>query len=319
MNPLGLESRWLRWLLAIIIVVVLVVGKLGYLQPLRAWLDVDALSISVGNIRFTAYRVLEAIFAVLAIFWLASVISATGERRLKAITYIQPGNKALIVKIWQIFLYLVVFFTTMKVLGIDWGTLAVLGGALGIGIGFGLQKIASNFISGLILLFEKSVEEGDLVEMNDGVYGYLRHTGARYSLVETFDGKEVMIPNEDFITNRVVNWTYSNARGRAEVRIGVAYDSDIEKVMELMLGAAKAHPRCSVEPAPQCYLQEFGDNSVNFLLYFWVDDVTNGRFEPMSDVMRTIWHEFKKHNISIPFPQRDIHIKSHINHPEALR
>ncbi|WP_051548241.1 mechanosensitive ion channel family protein [Sneathiella glossodoripedis] len=119
-----------------------------------------------------------------------------------------------------------------------------------------------------------------------------------------------MIPNEDFITNRVTNWTFTNPKGRVEILIGVSYNSDIEFARELILQAATENERCSKDPAPQCYLREFADSSVNFLLYFWVDDVTEGRFEPQSDVMRAIWRKFKEHNIEIPFPQRDVHIKS---------
>lgn len=124
-----------------------------------------------------------------------------------------------------------------------------------------------------------------------------------------------MIPNEDFITNRVTNWTFSNSKGRVEINIGISYESDIEKAMELILEAAKEHPRCVDDPEPTCYLREFADSSVNFLLFFWVADVTEGRFEPKSDVMRSIWKKFKEHNITIPYPQRDLHIKN----PEALK
>ena len=165
------------------------------------------------------------------------------------------------------------------------------------------------------MLFEKSVENDDLVELTDGTYGYIRHTSARYTLIETFEGKEIMIPNEDFITNRVTNWTYTNSKGRVAINIGVSYESDIEKAMELILEAAKEHPRCVDEPSPSCYLEEFADSSVNFILFFWLADVTEGRFEPRSDVLRSIWKKFKENNIVIPYPQRDLHIKN----PEALQ
>ncbi len=124
-----------------------------------------------------------------------------------------------------------------------------------------------------------------------------------------------MIPNEDFITNRVTNWTYTNSKSRVAINIGVSYESDIEKAMELILEAAKEHPRCVDEPSPSCYLEEFADSSVNFILFFWLADVTQGRFEPRSDVLRSIWKKFKENNIVIPYPQRDLHIKN----PEALQ
>ena len=203
----------------------------------------------------------------------------------------------------------------LDVLGIDLTAFAVVGGAIGIGIGFGLQKITSNFISGLILLFEKSVEEGDLIELNDGTIGYVRSTGARYTLIETFESREIMIPNEDFITNRVTNWTFSNSQGRIEINIGVAYGSDLDQVSEILINAAKEHPRCSKQPAADSFLVDFGDNSINFTLYFWVDDIVEGLKRPKSDVLFSIWRKFKDNNIEIPFPQRDVHIKN----PEAIK
>jgi small-conductance mechanosensitive channel len=134
-------------------------------------------------------------------------------------------------------------------------------------------------------------------------------------LFETFDGKEIMIPNEDFVTTRVINWTYSNTKGRVAINIGVSYKSDIKKARELILEAAREHERCSQDPEPTCFLREFADSSVNFLLFFWVDDIIKGRYQPQSEVMFAIWDKFAENNIEIPFPQRDVHIKN----PEALK
>jgi small-conductance mechanosensitive channel len=184
-----------------------------------------------------------------------------------------------------------------------------------VGIGFGLQKITSNFISGLILLFEKSVEEGDLIELNDGTVGFVRNTGARYTLVETFDSKDIMVPNEDFITNRVTNWTFKNSSARVETRISVAYDSDVEAVRNLILSTALEHNRCCSDPAPQCHLDAYGADGLEFVLYFWVADVTLGRMDVKSDILRALWQKFKAQGIVIPFPQRDIHV-THIGEPQ---
>lgn len=307
------------WIAKVLLIVFVVgffsLGFLDYLQPIKVFLDSDGLSFKIGETRFSAYLVIKAIITIVMLFWLTGIFSEFGEKRIKTIKGIKASNKALITKAFQIFVYFFGFIIGLDVLGIDLTALAIFSGAVGIGIGFGLQKITSNFISGLILLFEKSVENDDLVELADGTYGFIRHTGARYTLIETFEGKEIMIPNEDFITNRVTNWTFSNSKGRVEINIGVSYESDIEKAMELILEAAKEHPRCVDDPEPTCYLREFADSSVNFLLFFWVADVTEGRFEPKSDVMRSIWKKFKEHNITIPYPQRDLHIKN----PEALK
>jgi len=215
----------------------------------------------------------------------------------------------LVLKLAQIVIYLVAFLVGLDFVGIDLTTLTVFSGAVGIGLGFGLQKIASNFISGLILLMEKSIEEGDLIELSDGTFGYIRRASARYTLVETFDSKEILVPNEDLITSRVVNWTFSNSSARIEIELGVSYDSDIDLAHDLIIAAARENPRCAIAPEPACFLRSFGDSSVNFTLHFWVEDVTLGRWPTQSEVMFSIWRKFKDNGIEIPFPQRDLHIK----------
>lgn len=310
-----LRTRAARWSVALFVAVLVALGSLGYLDPVKELLDSEALTFKIGSVSLSLYKLLRSLAVLIVLFWVASMLSAMGEKRLKKIKKMKASNRELLIKGFQASVYVLMFFIGLDVVGIDLTALAVVGGAIGIGIGFGLQKVTSNFISGLILLFEKSVEEGDLVELSDGTCGFVRHTGARYTLIETFDSKEVMIPNEDFITSRVVNWTYSNTQGRVEIVVGVSYDCDIEKARDLILEAATEHERCSKDPHPQCYLKDYGESSVDFLLYFWVDDVTQGRFEPKSDVMRSIWRKFKEHDISIPYPQRDLHIKN----PEAFK
>ena len=282
---------------------------LGYLDPAISYLNSEKLSFSIGSIKFTAYTLIKDVVAIAFIFWLTSVASDYIESRLKKVSSINVSNKALLGKVMQVALYFVAFLFSLDLLGLDLTTLTVLGGAIGIGIGFGLQKITSNFISGLILLMEKSVEEGDLIQIEGEVYGFVRETNARYTVIETFEGKEVMIPNEDFITNKVTNWTYSNSSGRVDMAIGVSYDSDIKLARQLMLEAATEHERCSKTTPPECFLREFGDSSVNFLLIMWVEDVRMGRYVVQSEVLFSVWDKFKENNIAIPFPQIDLHIK----------
>lgn len=304
-----------KLLLAIISVGFLATGFLGYLNPVITFLDSNTLAFEIGKTRISAYLVVKAFIAITLLFWVAAVFSELSEKKLKTLSKIKASNRALITKAAQIVIYFITFIIALDVLGIDLTALTVLGGAIGIGIGFGLQKITSNFISGLILLFEKSIEEDDLVELQDGTTGFVRRTGARYTLIETFEGRELMIPNEDFITNRVTNWTFSNTRGRIDIDIGVSYGSDLDKVSELITEAANEHPRCSKHTAPECFLVDFGESSVKFTLFFWVDDIIEGRKRPKSDVLFSIWRKLKENNIEIPFPQRDVHIKN----PEALK
>ena len=276
-------------------------------------LDGERLSYHIGDYRVTPYSVMKGLLALIILFWAAGVIADVGEKYISTLHKIRASNRALVTKAFQIFVYFIAFLVALDIFNIDLTALTVFSGAIGIGIGFGLQKVTSNFISGIILLFEKSVEKDDLVELSDGTYGFIRRTGARYTLVETFEGKEIMIPNEDFITNRVTNWTFSNKKGRVEIPVGVSYGSDLELAHKLMLEAVEEHPRCISDPEPVCYLCAFADSSVNFLLHFWVADVTEGRMLPQSEVMFSIWRKFKQHGIEIPFPQRDIHIRSAVS------
>lgn len=281
-------------------------GFLDYLDPIRRFLDSEALSFTLGSMRFSAYVLVRALITLIIVFWVASIIAQFVERRINAIRRIKSSNRSLIIKTIHILLYFTAATVALDVFGFDLTTLTVFSGAVGIGVGFGLQKIASNFISGIILLFEKSIEDDDLIELDDGTVGFIRHTGARYTLVETPDGREVMIPNEDFMTNRVTNWTYTDKSGRVEIFVGVSYASDTDKAMDLMIAAARAHPRCSTKTEPVCFMREFADSSINLLLQFWVDDVTEGRYAPQSDVMRTILKSFNENKIDIPFPQREV-------------
>ncbi len=303
------SGKTAKVLIFVALIALLAAGVLGYLDPVRAILEQERFTVKAGQYNITLYRAVMSLVALIIFFWIAAIVSEFGEKRIAKMQGMREGNKALMTKLFQILLYFIAFILALDIIGIDLTAFAVLGGALGIGLGFGLQKIAANFISGLILLFEKSLENGDLIELTDGTLGFIRHTGARYTLLETWDQKEVMVPNEELIINRVTNLTFSNSEGRVDLAIGVSYDSDLDKVHDIILEAATEEPRCMRNPEPQCYLRDFGDSSVNFLLYFWVGDVTQGRYRPQSNVMFSIWRKFKENGVVIPFPQRDLHIK----------
>ena len=270
----------------------------------------------LGSVNITTYTVIKTILFVSLVIWLGKLISGTMENYVRKKKSIKRATRELIIKIFDILLYTILFLITLNLIGIDLTILTVFGGAIGVGLGFGLQKIASNFISGIILLTEQSINIDNLVEMNDGTFGYIRKLGARATVLETFDGREVMIPNEDFITSRVANLTYSTKVARIDIPIGVSYNTDLDLAKELILQAANSQDRVmkdAEDRTASCYLREYGDSSINFLLVFWVEDVTQGRWGVQSDVMFEIYRLFKQHNIEIPFPQRDIHIKSNGN------
>ncbi len=286
----------------------LAMGFLGYLDALKALLDTDRMAFTIGERRISLYFLIWTTCAVVALIWLAGIVSDFFEKKIRKLGHVNASNRALTTKAFQIVIYFGASLFALDLIGVDLTTLTIFSGAVGIGLGFGLQKIASNFVSGIILLFEKSIEEEDLIELDDGTSGYVRRTNARYTLIETFECREIMIPNEDLITKRLTNWTFSNTKGRVDINIGVAYGSDLERVEQLILEAAKEHSRCSHDPAPECFLADFGESSIDFTLYFWVDDIVEGRKRPRSDVLFAIWRKFSENGIVIPYPQQDVHI-----------
>ncbi len=302
------------WLIA------LVVAPITLLQLFDVWdLTVETLSsitFSLGSTKLSAFLVLKGAVVILVMQWLASTSVGLVDTRLRRIKSMRASNRTLIIKLFQIILYCLIILFGMQMLGINLSVLGVVGGAVGVGIGFGLQKIASNFISGIILLFEKSIEIGDLIEFADGTMGFVRHTYARYTLIESFDGREIMVPNEEFISQRVISWTHSTSKARVEINVQVSYDDDLALARQLMLDAALRHPRALSNMPPECFVTEFADSGINLLLFFWVGDVRDGRFGPKSDVMLDIFARFKEHNITIPYPQRVLHMQpAAINNP----
>jgi small-conductance mechanosensitive channel len=305
-----LESTFIANLIGIFLVPSLILDIFGLLEPTIAYLD--SYSFKIGAVKISIYTAIKAFIILMVVFWLSGLISRKSKSYIVSNKSIKTSTKGIISKIIDIIIYFTVFVVILKVFGVDMTTLAVIGGAVGVGIGFGLQKIASNFISGIILLFEKSVEVGDLVELdNSSITGIITYFGGRYTLLETFDGKEIMVPNEEFIINKVTNLTYNNSRARVEVKITISYDSDLKKAQEIMIAAAKENPRCLRYPVVECYLTNFGDNGVDLTMFFWISNVLEGRMSPKSEVMFNVWQRFKDNNIKIPLPQRDLNIRNY--------
>jgi small-conductance mechanosensitive channel len=309
-SELKIRSTALPLVLTLLLILLCGLFLFGPFETLRSWLEQTSWTVPAIGYEISSWKIVYGSVAVVFVFLGAITLSRLIASALGRVDSLGASNRTLLIKAAQIAVYTLLFLIMLDLLGIDLTTLTVFGGALGIGIGFGLQKITSNFISGIILLSEKSVEQDDLLELDDGTFGFVRETSTRYTLLETFDGKEILVPNEDLITSRVVNWTYTKPNGRVQIDVGVSYESDIALARDLMLAAATEHPRCSTEPAPQCFLIAFADSSVNFTLYFWLDDITAGRRGPQSEVMFAIWNKFAENDITIPFPQRDLHVKN---------
>jgi small-conductance mechanosensitive channel len=269
----------------------------------------DEIAFQIGKLKISVFLIIKGVITLLLAFWASNIVSRKSKSYIDSNKNIKSSTKGIISKFIDIIIYAVILIIILKTFGVDMTTLAVIGGAVGVGIGFGLQKIASNFISGIILLFEKSVEVGDIVELDNGnIYGTIKHFGGRYTLVEASDGKEIMIPNEEFIINKVTNWTYSNNRAKIEINLGVAYNSNLDKVKEIMINCATEHQRCLKYPEIECYIKDFAEYEIKFVLYLWISDITEGRLNVKSDIMNNIFKKFGENNIEIPVPQRELKI-----------
>jgi len=280
---------------------------LGLLTPAMSLLD--GVAISAGKLRISLLTLLKALVWLGGGIWLASLIGAVLERRIFSAPALTPSMQVLISKLARIMLVTIAAVVTLAAIGIDLTALTVLTGAIGLGVGFGLQKAVANFVSGLSMLLDKSIKPGDVISLGE-TFGWVNTMGGRYVSIKTRDGLEHLIPNEDLISKEVVNWSLSDNRVRIRTPIGVSYKSDIHKARDICVAAASDTPRVLKQPAPLCHLVEFGDSSVNLELRFWINDPRNGVVNVKSEVLLKIWDRFKEEGIEIPFPQRDVHLSS---------
>ena len=258
----------------------------------------DSIAFDAGKYHITAMHLLHGFVIFVVVFWGAGILSSTLESYLRRSTKLSYNGRELAVKFFRIFLYLIAFMITLSAMGIDLTVFAVFSGALGVGVGLGLQKLTGNFVSGVTMLMEKSIKIGDLIEVG-GNTGWVRQLNIRYALIETFDGREILIPNEELISTRVINWTLTTTMGRVEIKIAINFDSDPKKAQALMLAAAQEHNLCLKDPPASCVLQDITTNGINFTLTFWIADVKNGRSGPQSDVQFAILRKFKENGIGL--------------------
>lgn len=268
-----------------------------------------SLQFQAGNISLNAWGILTGSIAFAFTMWTSLGLARFIEKQIQTVPRLSASLKVLTAKIVRIALIFIATMIALGSMGINLSSLTVLGGAIGLGLGFGLQKVVSNFVSGILLLLDNSVKPGDVIEI-DGTYGWINNLRARYASVITRDGTEHLIPNEDLITQRVINWSFTDDLVRIRIPIGVSYNSDPHECIRLILEAANGHERVLSTPKPVCLFTEFGDSSLNFQLRFWIADPANGVGSVKSHVLLKVWDTFKENNIEIPFPQRDLHIRS---------
>ncbi|WP_306114578.1 MULTISPECIES: mechanosensitive ion channel family protein [unclassified Roseovarius] len=267
----------------------------------------DDAAINVGESRFSVWLVLQAIIVISSLFFLARFISRTSSAQIKSNKDISPSMQVLAVKFLQVLLYGAAFFIGLRAVGVDLTGLAVLSGAIGVGLGFGLQKVVSNLVSGVIILMDKSIKPGDVISLGE-TFGWINSLGARYVSVVTRDGREYLIPNEDLITGQVVNWSHSNDFVRLDIYFGTSYGCDPHQVRKLAIAAAKGVDRVLSFKAPVCHIVGFGDSSVDYILRFWISDPTGGLTNIRGNVYLALWDTFAENDISIPFPQREVRL-----------
>ena len=276
---------------------------LGILDETAQFLD--SLGISLGSMHLSLLTVIKAVVSIVLLVTLARLATRAAATSIRNNQDISPSMQVLAIKFLQVIAFGAAFFIGLKLVGVDLTGLAVLSGAIGVGLGFGLQKVVSNLVSGIIILLDKSIKPGDVISIGD-TFGWINALGARYVSITTRDGKEYLIPNEDLITGQVVNWSHSNDFVRLDIFFGTAYADDPHKVREIAIDAAAGVNRVLSSRPPVCHIVGFGDSSVDYILRFWITDPTGGLTNIRGNVYLALWDAFKEHGISIPFPQREV-------------
>jgi small-conductance mechanosensitive channel len=274
----------------------------------------DSVAFEIGNIRITLYTVMRTFVFGVVLFWLGRVSNATGQRVIRSQPALDAGTREVVAKLFEIGIFVLIFLLLLNVMGIDLTALAVFGGALGVGLGFGLQQIASNFISGIIILLDRTIAIGDFIELEDGRSGTLRELTMRSATLETYDGKDIMVPNERFITTAFVNWTHNNRKQRYPLHFQVAYDTDLDRMFQIIREVVASHPKVisgddiPIAERPDAEIEGFGESGINILVEFWMDGIDDGDHRVGGDLLLMIWTALKANGIQIPFPQREVRV-----------
>lgn len=290
---------WGAWLLVALYL-------LGWLEPVAAALD--GIRVPLGKQGVSLLEALKAILTLLVFLLAGAWLGSIATRGLMASTNLSIGLRVGIAKFVRLFLLLLAGLLALNAVGIDLAALTVFGGALGIGLGFGLQRIAANFVSGFILVGDRSIRQGDVITIGDR-FGIVKELRARYMVVRDRDGVDTLIPNENVISAEVVNWSYSDRAVRLKVPVQISYEDNPRQALALLERAAANHPRVMKDPAPASRIMAFADNGITLELRFWIQDPEDGINNVRSDLHLEIWDLFNEAGITIPYPQRDVHMK----------
>jgi small-conductance mechanosensitive channel len=271
----------------------------------------DGAAVTVGGLRISLLTVTKGVLSLTVLLWAATLASTLFERRITRVVQITPRARVLLGKLLKTTLVSLAILLSLTSIGVDLSTFALFTGALGVGIGLGLQRTVSNLFSGIVLLLDKSIKPGDIIEVG-GTYGWVSALGARYVAVETRDGTEFLIPNEDIITHQVINWSHNDEHVRLKVQVRVPHDSDLDQVIALMREAVTRPRRILSSPQPNVLILSFGETAIELEVRFWIADAQNGVHNVKSEVLYEVWKLFRQEGIQIPYPKRDLYLRSTI-------
>ena len=276
----------------------------------------QSLAFDLGSLSFSLYDIIRVCLIGLVVLLSARLISNYGKNLIKRQKRLDVRTKEVLTKVYEVVIFCIVALMLLNILGINLTTLAVFGGAVGVGLGLGLQSIASNFISGIIILLDNSITIDDYIEINADQKGFVREFRMRYTVLETYDGKDIVVPNETFISSTFINWSHKDPKQRYRVDFSVAYDTDVRAMVELIKDAVGAHPQVingnkyPIEERPDCEIDSFGDSGINMFVEFWILGIDDGKNRVGGDLNLIILETLKNNGIEIPFPQREVKIIS---------
>lgn len=297
-----LRDGFLRLLGRYVLIPLAALYALGVLDEISAWLDQT--QVNLGNIQFSVLALIRGVIAGALLFWLGNWSNRQSADYIKKQGELRPATRELAVKAAEVMIFGAAFLLLMSIMGIDLTAVAVLGGALGVGIGLGLQQIAANFVSGVILLLEGQTTVGDYVELDDGSAGTIIRMTARACILETVDGRWVVVPNDNFITSRVVNLSDAGAAHRYTAGFSVTYDTDLTRIPPVVEAAVQALPFVVEKPDPaQCELKGFGERGVEFGVEFWVNGIDGKTGSYVSDALFAVWAALKAAGVEMPQPR----------------
>jgi small-conductance mechanosensitive channel len=306
------KSSLIGSLLAWIGVPLITLHIFGWLDDVTGYLD--SIAVEIGNIRVSVLALGRTLFFGIILFWLGRISSTTGKRVIRSQPTLDAGAREIIAKLFEIGLFVLIFLLLLQVMGINLTALAVFGGALGVGLGFGLQQIAANFVSGLIILLDRSITLNDFIELEDGRSGTVRELNLRSATLETYDGKDIVVPNDVFMTTTFTNWTHNNQKQRYPITFQVAYKTDIPAMIEIVRNVVASHPKVlsgedvPIAERPDAEIAGFGDSGIDILVEFWMEGIDDGENRVGADLLLMIWTALKENGIEIPFPQREVKV-----------